>query len=779
MPIPQSDLQKQVKTPNVATGQALDASDMIKQAMAPAFNTINKLNNVGNQLQKFEIAQRRANSQQQAQDAMNAYLAGREQLNTQLHQKTLNDAVAFRDKYYQEADVMHQKFLSQIAAIKDADIRENARQRINSYNMNAASQTEAYVFGQDDKAKDLSLKTSKQNSANIAATSVSPLLKNDANIAAFDMAVADGANDIVNRYTQKGAPAEVITAAVQEFQYKAAEQAAQTLAADSSNGYGSVLNFIYGLGASNSLQHADMVKLARKYEDQQLDYEFAKDPEKFRMVGDKYNEAFAKQLAPNLTPLERYNKLKLLKEAKAANGALSAGQYGAIAETDRAFKDYLITDMANKGLAGLLDKKDIVDFLGVSPDDASLDAFRAQQQEIRNDTNKYNPTAIMDLMSMLKAGNNTRVIWNQANGQWKASASRAELKDAAEKGYYILTKPTMQNNQELYTRLSSELRRMVQDKNYSNAIKNRFLQGVTPNSKEVTDYISAGMLSKMYDGRGWFARKWDSVRGRNVDAQPFTSYVGTMEKMRIAAQQTLKKNGYSDATLFDSLDNRVKNDVLVSMSIAAATSLSDAQLSRIGLQVARDASGKPTQVLNNSQRVLKDFIDVNPDYNIQNPSKVLIGIASPVLGSFYNAQDTYTMANHYMEKYARLSREAAEERIAVLQERIKQKRRTAQPKEAVMYGVDNTPIITASEERPIPIMKPGESSERINAAIDKYLRERKNKQPKEAVLSPGTASPVMYGIEEEQSYLKRERPRGRYNLLTGEEGYEYSDYTDY
>ena len=755
MPIPQSDLQKQVKTPNVATGQALDASDMIKQAMAPAFNTINKLNNVGNQLQKFEVAQQRADSQQQAQDAMNAYLAGREQLDTQLHQKTLNDAVAFRDKYYQEADVMHQKFLSQIAAIKDADIRENARQRINSYNMNAASQTEAYVFGQDDKAKDLSLKTSKQNSANIAATSVSPLLKNDTNIAAFDMAVADGANDIVNRYTQKGAPAEVITAAVQEFQYKAAEQAAQTLAADSSNGYGSVLNFIYGLGASNSLQHADIVKLARKYEDQQLDYEFAKDPEKFRMVGDKYNEALAKQLAPNLTPLERYNKLKLLSATKAANGSLSAGQYGAVAETDRAFKDYLITDMANKGLAGLLDKKDIVDFLGVSPDDASLDAFKAQQQEIRNDTNKYNPTAIMDLMSMLKAGNNTRVIWNQSNGQWKASASRAELKDAAEKGYYILTKPTMQNNQELYTRLSSELRRMVQDKNYSNAIKNRFLQGVTPNSKEVTDYISAGMLSKMYDDRGWWARKWDAVRGRNVDAQPFTSYVGTMEKMRIAAQQTLKKNGYSDATIFDSLDNRVKNDVLMSMSIAAATSLSDAQLSRIGLQVARDANGNPTQVLNNSQQVLKDFIDVQPEYNIQSATKVLSGINNPAAGAFYQAQDVYTMANYYMEKYARLSREAAEGRLNNLNERVKD------------YMEKHARLSREADE------------ERLNNLNERVKDYKKTNTLKEAVLSPGAPSPVMYGIENGQSAVKREKPRGRYNLLTGEEGYEYSDYTDY
>lgn len=729
MPIPQSDLQKQVKTPNVATGQALDASDMIKQAMAPAFNTINKLNNFGNQLQKFEVAQQRADSQQQAQDAMNAYLAGREQLDTQLHQKTLNDAVAFRDKYYQEADVMHQKFLSQIAAIKDADIRENARQRINSYNMNAASQTEAYVFGQDDKAKDLSLETSKQNSANIAATSVSPLLKNDANVAAFNVVVADGVNDIVNRYTQKGAPAEVTAMAVQEFQYKAAEQAAQTLAADSSNGYGTVLNFIYGLGASNSLQHSDMVKLARKYEDQQLDYEFAKDPEKFRMVGDKYNEALAKQLAPNLTPLERYNKLKLLSATKAANGSLSSGQYGAIAETDRAFKDYLITDMANKGLAGLLDKNDIVDFLGVPPDKESLDGFRAQQQAIRNDTNKYNPTAIMDLLSMLKAGNNTRVIWNQANGQWKASASRAELQDAAANGYYILTKPTMQNNQELYTRLSSELRRMVQDKNYSNAIKNRFLQGVTPNSKEVTDYISAGMLSKMYDDRGWWARKWDTVRGRNVDAQPFTSYVGTMEKMRIAAQQTLKKNGYSDATIFDSLDNRVKNDVLVSMSIAAATSLSDAQLSRIGLQVARDASGNPVQVLNNSQQVLKDFIDVQPEYNFQSATKVLGGITNPAAGAFYQAQDAYTMANHYMEKYARLSREAATERQEGLNARVREQNKTS--------------------------------------------------KLKDATLSQDVNSPVMYGVEDGQTTIKREKTRGQYNLLTGEEGYEYADYTDY
>lgn len=730
MPIPQSDLQKQVKTPNVATGQALDASDMIKQTMAPAFNTIKKLNDVGTAMERFEVAQRRADSQQKAQDAMNAYLSGRELLDTKLHQKSLEDAVKFRDKYYQEADVMHQKFLSQIAGIKDADIRENARQRINSYNMNAASQTEAYVFGQDDKAKDLSLETSKQNSANIAATSVNPLLSDDRNIQNFNGAVADGANDIVNRYTQKGYPPEVTAMAVQEFQYQAADQAAQTLAADS-NDYGSALRFVYNLGATNSIQHSDMVKLARKYEDQQLNYEFAKDPNRFAKQDNTFNEALAKQIAPNLTPEERYRKLSALKAANAANGgSLSGGQLGAIEQTDRAFKDYLITDMANKGLAGLLDKNDIVDYLGVPPDKESIDAFKAQQQALRDDTNKYNPTAIMDLLSMLKAGNNTRVIWNQANGQWKASASRAELQEAAANGYYILTKPTMQNNQELYTRLSSELRRMVQDKNYSNAIKNRFLQGVTPNSKEVTDYISAGMLSKMYDDRGWWARKWDAVRGRNVDAQPFTSYVGTMEKMRIAAQQTLKKNGYSDATIFDSLDNRVKNDVLVSMSIAAATSLSDAQLSRIGLQVARDASGNPTQVLNNSQQVLKDFIDVQPEYNIQSATKVLDGIINPAAGVFYQAQDAYTMANHYMEKYARLSREAAEERTNKLNERIRGKNKTNKLKEATLSAGGNN-------------------------------------------------TPVMYGLDESQASFKRVRPGGQYNLLTGEEGYEYADYTDY
>ena len=123
--------------------------------------------------------------------------------------------------------------------------------------------------------------------------------------------------------------------------------------------------------------------------------------------------------------------------------------------------------------------------------------------------------------------------------------------------------------------------------------------------------------------------------------------------------------------------------------------MSDAQLSRIGLQVARDASGKPMQVLNNSQQVLKDFIDVQPEYNIQSATKVLGGITNPATGAFYQAQDIYTMANHYMEKYARLSREAAEERI----------------------------------------------------------------------------KPLNVG--------EQKRPRGRYNLLTGEEGYEYSDYTDY
>ena len=108
---------------------------------------------------------------------------------------------------------------------------------------------------------------------------------------------------------------------------------------------------------------------------------------------------------------------------------------------------------------------------------------------------------------------------------------------------------------------------------------------------------------------------------------------------------------------------------------------------------------------------------------------MLGGIINPAAGAFYQAQDIYTMANHYMEKYARLSREAAEERLNNLNERVKDYKKT------------NT--------------------------------------LKEAVLSPGTASPVMYGIEDGQGAIKRERPRGRYNLLTGEEGYEYSDYTDY
>ena len=50
---------------------------------------------------------------------------------------------------------------------------------------------------------------------------------------------------------------------------------------------------------------------------------------------------------------------------------------------------------------------------------------------------------------------------------------------------------------------------------------------------------------------------------------------------------------------------------------------------------------------------------------------------------------------------------------------------------------------------------------------------------KEATLSATNNAPVMYGIEDGQGAIKREKPRGRYNLLTGEEGYEYSDYTDY
>ena len=120
---------------------------------------------------------------------------------------------------------------------------------------------------------------------------------------------------------------------------------------------------------------------------------------------------------------------------------------------------------------------------------------------------------------------------------------------------------------------------------------------------------------------------------------------------------------------------------------------------------------------------------MQPEYNIQSATKVLDGITNPAAGAFYQAQDAYTMANHYMEKYARLSREAAEERL-----------------------------------------------NKLNARVRDYNNTNKLK---EATLSAANNSPVMYGIEDGQSAIKREKPRGRYNLLTGEEGYEYSDYTDY
>ena len=82
-----------------------------------------------------------------------------------------------------------------------------------------------------------------------------------------------------------------------------------------------------------------------------------------------------------------------------------------------------------------------------------------------------------------------------------------------------------------------------------------------------------------------------------------------------------------------------------------------------------------------------------------------------------------------MNKYARLSKEAANERLAELQERIKQERRTAQPKEAVI--------------------RKGESN-----------------------------IPNIYSVDNNTPSIKMKRNKSQYNLLTGQQGYYYEDYTD-
>ena len=327
MAIPIADLQKQIQTTQVEKGQALDLSGNVKAAFSPALNTLDNMEKFSNVWAKAAYVQERSEDQFKAEQASLKYMEKANELNKQLSTKQGADALKFKDKYYSELTKAQEVFLGEISSLKNADIRENARDGINKFNLSNSANQDMYFYKQEEFVKDGSSDAISEISANEALSSVSPMFNAEENVKFFNAALQKGADSKANRLIEKGYPPELINLKIQEYKKGVADKVADRLAADARKfgfltGYKSSLDFLNSLG--KEIATDDKIELLKKYEKLQLDYEFKKDPSKFTTDDNEFNEAFAATIAPNLRPDERWQTITIAKKGK-ENGLSDRG----------------------------------------------------------------------------------------------------------------------------------------------------------------------------------------------------------------------------------------------------------------------------------------------------------------------------------------------------------------------------------------------------------------------------------------------------------------------
>lgn len=608
--IPISNLKKQVQTPNASKGQAIDLSQNYQRAMQPALNTIKQIEQAGDSVLKFKIAQDRSDQNLAAQEAFNKYVTDRELLNTELSQKQGKDALAFRDKYYQKAEQMHQQFINQISQIKDADIRENFRQRVNSYNYNSASKVESHLFQIDQNVKDETLKSSLEIASDFAASAMSPLVDAKVNIANFDDNIQNSIADIVSRGKEKGLDDNTIRLSVESFVNTSAIKAAEQIARDSRaggflQGYQPTLNFIYGL--TGRISPEQQKELARTYEKKQLDYEFAKDPLKFANKNNNYNEALAHQIAPNLDIEERFKRIDYNKAAKKSNKKLTDEQLEIVNEFNEQAMGNLGVNLERLGL--LYMDKDLYEAKSFAPDSTQKKDFDAEQNSRRADPKYYNLSNLLKLKMLVDMQNNAELYIddtgsiNQVLDEKQASAAKA-------KGFDLIQQPTSKRLNALSYKIGELIANEIESGKFDYIEKRGFFYGQKPSVEEAMVYS----LAKSYHNsnkpnafRKFLGLERDNPISGAAASRAFYASMQALSKKAKTLGVDLNSN-------IDALtDKSVRDELLLSAVNAYALNSADAVQKSIG------ESGIQSSALANMdnitktplQRAMSSFYDGN------------------------------------------------------------------------------------------------------------------------------------------------------------------------
>lgn len=437
---PLSTQQKQVETPQASISDALNLTKNAQEAFRPVFQAIKDLSNATSEKMQFDIRQRKSDEQLLANEAITAYKAQRELLDSELFQKKGENAISHKDKYYSDSDLAHQKFVMTIDGIKDPTIRENARRQINDYNISEAQRAGQYLYNEDVKSKIHSTTAKIELDNN---TTLSKLTGNTLDdLVTVKKAIQEAEADIRMMGTLLGTSENEMLLSSSENASKLTISAANEILRKYRPG-----NQVeaYEL-AHRFLENADSFMITESEKKEQL-----RDIEKERlqfvamsdisslMSGGKidYDNKVSK-LTPNLTPEERR---LVLKESQSSTGSNKLSDFEKSVLVS--YRMGINRDLKNKNeLLGMMTKEDYSDTVAYMSDEAK-EKFNKELQTRKNDAQIYD---IVNHIFYLQQLSNVTVFIDEQGSVYSSlkadgTTDEQKIKEYMSNGYKLVQHP--------------------------------------------------------------------------------------------------------------------------------------------------------------------------------------------------------------------------------------------------------------------------------------------------------------------------------------------------
>lgn len=553
MPIPLSDLKKEVRAPQVARGRVDDYSQAIANSYRPAIDLMEKINKTGDIFLKAKIAQDKSDQQLKAQDALTKYFDQRNQGFNTLSTLTGNEALEYRDKFYQDAEKAHAEALSVIDSLSDTEIRENARAQMNQYNMSGSSKANNYFFRQDELVKDQA--TAGLNEALTQNFKTDLTGNGELDAKSFGVVSAQIANNMITRGIAKGedptyTQAQIGIAKVALAQNTARELAVRGVDSGAFNAYAPALDFLYNL--KGQIPEKDYINLVKSMEQEQLAYEVAARPEFFMKDGEIIKPRVDK-FCPSLTPREKQIALSNLESTlKSSATKVNPGDMPAIQALERELAREFEQWRAQHGYMTRADLNKIAPWLT----DEQKEEMLAGQEELRK---KVKPSQALDLLRFLQDQFTTPVAVSRDLQEKVAVKTVEEQNKYADAGYIIVPSYVNDKNKEAYEELAFDI------------VKDVFKNGASPAKGEVwsiKDVMAYSTIQQMLDKTQ--RERWYRPGSKNIPMDWVSVINGTRKSYELLAERF---PGYNLDLAYDNLprtsDGQTMNQEDVWQAIAA------------------------------------------------------------------------------------------------------------------------------------------------------------------------------------------------------------------